>query len=140
GYFPEELKTGCITPIYKGGKKCEVSNYRPVCSLTPFSNFFERIIYDRMMNFIESNNILSKIKSGFRKEMSTESAIMNFIDKIDNGLDKINNTAAIFMVLRKAFDVLDHNILALKLDHYVFRGKSLELLLSFISNRKYFVC
>ena len=140
GYFPEELKTGCITPIYKGGKKCEVSNYRPVCSLIPFSKIFERIIYDRMMTFIESNNILSKTQFGFRKGMSTETAIINFIDKIHNGLNKRNHTAAIFMDLSKAFDVLDHNILALKLEHYGFRGKSLKLLLSFISNRKYFVC
>ncbi|CAL4201144.1 unnamed protein product, partial [Meganyctiphanes norvegica] len=93
-----------------------------------------------MMTFIESNNILSKTQFGFRKGMSTETAIINFIDKIHNGLNKINHTAAIFMDLSKAFDVLDHNILALKLNHYGFRGKSLELLLSFISNRKYFVC
>ena len=43
------------------------------------------------------------------------------------------------MDLSKAFDVLDHNILYTKLEHYGFRGKILELLKSFISNRKYFV-
>ena len=48
-------------------------------------------------------------------------------------------TIAIFMDLSKAFDVLDHNILYTKLEHYGFRGKILELLKSFISNRKYFV-
>ena len=30
GYFPNELKTGCITPIYKNGSKNDVKNYRPV--------------------------------------------------------------------------------------------------------------
>ena len=43
------------------------------------------------------------------------------------------------MDLSKAFDVLDHNILAQKLEHYGFRGKFLDLILSFISNRNYFV-
>ena len=30
GYFPNELKTGCITPIYKNGSKSDIKNYRPV--------------------------------------------------------------------------------------------------------------
>ena len=43
------------------------------------------------------------------------------------------------MDLSKAFDVMDHNILEVKLKHYGFRGKFLDLLMSFIRDRKYFV-
>ena len=43
------------------------------------------------------------------------------------------------MDLSKAFDVLNHDILYRKLEHNGFRGKFLELLMSFISNRKHFV-
>ena len=43
------------------------------------------------------------------------------------------------MDLSKAFDVLDHRILIQIIEHYVFRGKFRDLLVSFISNRKYFV-
>ena len=35
GYFPDKLKTGCITPIFKNGDRKKVNNYRPVCSLSP---------------------------------------------------------------------------------------------------------
>ena len=139
GYFPSELKEGCITPIYKGGPKTELNNYRPVCSLLPFSKIFERILYDCMINYIDKDNILSEKQFGFRKGRSTENAIINFIDNIYTGLENRQHTAAIFMDLSKAFDVLDHQILAIKLEHYGFRGKFLELLLSFISNRNYFV-
>ena len=139
GYFPSELKEGCITPIYKGGLKTELNNYRPVCSLLPFSKIFERILYDRMINYIDKHNILSEKQFGFRKGLSTENAIINFIDNIYTGLENRQHTAAIFMDLSKAFDVLDHQILAIKLEHYGFRGKFLELILSFISNRSYFV-
>ena len=139
GYFPNELKTGCITPIYKNGSKSDIKNYRPVCSLSPFSKIFERIIYNRMIEFIDQNNILSANQFGFRKGFSTESAIVQFINNVHNGLNKRNHTVAIFMDLSKAFDVLDHNILYKKLEHYGFRGKFLDLLISFISNRNYFV-
>ena len=139
GYFPTELKEGYITPIYKGGHKTELNNYRPICSLLPFSKIFERILYDRMINYIDKHNILNKNQFGFRKGLSTENAIIHFIDKIYTGLENRQHTVAIFMDLSKAFDVLDHQTLAIKLEHYGFRGKFLELILNFISDRNYFV-
>ena len=51
GYFPHELKIGCITPIFKSGERKNIKNYRPVCSLSPFSKIFERIIYNRIDSF-----------------------------------------------------------------------------------------
>ena len=81
GYFPNELKTGCITPIYKSGIKTEVNNYRPVCSLSPFSKIFERIIYNRMIIFIEQNQIFSKTQFGFHSGLSTESALQTLLIK-----------------------------------------------------------
>ena len=92
-----------------------------------------------MVDFIDQNKILSSNQFGFRKGLSTESAIIQFINNIHNGLNKRRHTIAIFMDLSKAFDVLNHNILFEKLEHYGFRGKFLELLTSFVSNRKYFV-
>ena len=121
--IPEELKTGCITPIYKNGPKNDVKTYRPVCSLLPFSKILEKIIYNRMIEFIDQNEILSSNQFGFRKGLSTESAIIQFINNIHNGLHYKHNTVAVFMDLSKAFDVLDHDILFKKLEHYGFRGK-----------------
>ena len=42
GYFPEKLKKGCITPIFKTGDRKKVNNYRPVCSLSPLSKIIEK--------------------------------------------------------------------------------------------------
>ena len=139
GYFPEELKIGRITPIHKKGSKTLINNYRPVCNLSPFSKIFERVIHNRMLEFINKNNIFSNTQYGFRKEMGTETALIDFTDFIHQGLLKRHNVGTIFMDLSKAFDVMDHNILKIKLEHYGFRGKFLDFLISFIENRKYFV-
>ena len=92
-----------------------------------------------MIAFIEKNNILSETQFGFRKGLSTEAALTQFIDEIHKGLNDRQYTAAVFMDLSKAFDVLDHEILKLKLEHYGFRGIILDFLLSFIKEREYFV-
>ena len=139
GYFPEESKLGCITPIYKKGDKDSIENYRPVCSLSPFSKIIERIIYDRMITFINKNNIFSNSQFGFRKGMSTESALIDYINKIQSGLNDNQYTISVLMDLSKAFDLMDHSILKIKLEHYGFRGNMLNFLMNFLNDRYYFV-
>ena len=139
GYFPAELKTGCITPIYKNGDRNNITNYRPICSLSPFSKIFERLIYNRMISFIEKYSILSNTQFGFRKNMSTETALINYINKIHDGLNKKHYVMSIFMDLSKAFDLINHSILKHKLEHYGFRGIFLDLIMNFVQNRQYFV-
>ena len=139
GYFPDELKTGCITPIYKGGNKDLINNYRPVCSLNPFSKIIEKVIYNRMISFIDKNNIFSPTQFGFRKGMSTETALIDYIDSIHSGLNKKHYIISVLMDLSKAFDLMNHNILKTKLEHYGFRGVFLNFLTSFLTDREYFV-
>ena len=139
GYFPQELKCGCITPIYKNGEKTSVKNYRPVCSLSSFSKIIEKVVYNRMMAFIDKHEILSSKQFGFRKKMGTETALAYYIDYLLSGLKDEKYTISIFMDLSKAFDVLNHNILKTKLEHYGFRSNFLNFIMNFIENREYFV-
>ena len=136
GYFPENLKVGCITPIFKGGEKDKIKNYRPVCSLSCISKIIEKVIANRMVNFLEDSDILSKTQFGFRKNMGTETALLNYIDNIQNQLNYHKYTISVFMDLSKAFDVINHEILKNKLDHYGFRGNFLNFLLNYMDNIK----
>ena len=139
GYFPSELKKGCITPIFKNGNKNTVNNYRPVCSLSPLSKIIEKVVYNKMINFIDKYNILTKEQYGFRKNMGTDTALANYIDSIIKNLNNNQVTVSIFMDLSKAFDVLNHDILKCKLEHYGFRNNFLQFIMSFIKDREYFV-
>ena len=64
---------------------------------------------------------------------------MELIDRITHELDLGNTPINIYIDLSKAFDTLDHNILISKLQHYGFKGAALQLLISYLSNRKQFV-
>ena len=139
GYFPRELKLGRITPVHKKGCKLSTMNYRPICNLSPFSKIFERIMYNRMLDFIKKCNIFSSAQFGFQKDMGTENALIEFVEYIQIGLTKRNNVGSIFMDLSKAFDVMDHSILKVKLEHYGFRGIFLDLLMDFLKDRQYYV-
>ena len=71
--------------------------------------------------------------------MGTETALAYYIDYLLSGLKDEKYTISIFMDLSKAFDVLNHNILKTKLEHYGFRSNFLNFIMNFIENREYFV-
>ncbi len=89
--------------------------------MSPISKIFERIIYDKMITFIDKNKIFSDTQFGFRRKMSTETALLKFMDYVHNGLASKHYIGTVFMDLSKAFDVMNHDILRQKLEHYGFR-------------------
>ena len=76
------------------------------------------------MDFLTSYNLLHKTQSGFRPAHSCETALLNMINK---WLDAINNgstVGAVMIDFKKAFDLVDHNILLKKLKCYKLTDKT----------------
>ena len=69
GVFPDGMKTAKVCPIFKSEIKNDVANYRPISILTTFSKIFEKIIANRLISFIDKNNILTSSQYGFRKNI-----------------------------------------------------------------------
>ena len=66
GIIPDELKIAVVTPIYKSSDKESFSNYRPISVLTCFSKILEKLMYKRIVTFLDKQNILSERQYGFR--------------------------------------------------------------------------
>ena len=65
GIFPEILKTGRVTPLHKEGDLTDVSNYRPITSLSVFSKLFEKLVHKRWTSFISRYNLIKTNQFGF---------------------------------------------------------------------------
>jgi hypothetical protein len=59
GIFPDQLKIAKICPIFKNGEKDVFASYRPISILPSFSKIFEKVLFNRMICYIESNKILT---------------------------------------------------------------------------------
>ena len=136
GYYPQNMKIARVVPIHKEGDINDVNNYRPISILTQFNWLFERIISKRLMNFFESNKIITTKQFGFLKKHSTEHAILDLKEYLLGSLNKRKISAVLFLDLQKAFDTVSHNILLQKLKHYGVRGLPHHLLSSYLSNRQ----
>ena len=82
GIFPDKLKIARVTPVFKSGDKCELSNYRPISVLPCFSKILEKIVYNRTVKFLDRNNILGSYQYGFRSKYSTSMALTDIANKI----------------------------------------------------------
>ena len=136
GYFPDVLKSSTITPVYKSGDKDAAGNYRPISVLSPLSKIIESCASEKIISFITAHNILGSNQFGFRKKHSTEHALMNFIDFVADEKEKGNFVLGIYVDIKKAFDSVNFQILFKKLQKYGIRGNSLNLIKSYLSNRK----
>ena len=139
GVFPEELKTANVLPLYKADDPMLFNNYRPVSLLTVLSKVFEKIMYNRLLNFLDTYDILFKNQFGFRKNHSTYMAMMLLMEEITKSLENGEYVIGIFLDFSKAFDTVDHDILLRKLYHYGIRGNALQWFESYLKNRKQFV-
>ena len=132
GKFPDMLKTGRVTPIYKKAEVDCIANYRPISTLPILGKIFERVIYTRLYSFVSSRNILSDTQFGFRKQHCTSHAIHHSVNFIKKSHSKSMNVLGISIDLSKAFD---HTILLKKLNPYGVRGISHKLISSYLKNR-----
>ena len=70
GTFPDILKIAKVIPMYKSKEKCNVSNYRPISLLSSISNFFEKVMHNRLYSFFQTNKMFYENQYGFRKQRS----------------------------------------------------------------------
>ena len=136
GTFPNCLKHSTIIPIYKKkGDRRNIENYRPISLTSEIAKLFERVIYKRLETFFETNEVYAKSQHGFRKKLSTTTAISDFLNNVYNKLDERFKVSGIFLDLSHAFDTVSHSILIDKLYKYGIRGIPLELIKSYLTNR-----
>lgn len=139
GIVPEELKIAKIIPIYKSGDKSLCNNYRPISLLPFFSKIMEKVVSKRVIDFLEKNNLLSENQFGFRKNKSTEHAVLSLTSNIMQNIDRNEFTIGVFIDLTKAFDTVPHDILLKKLESIGIRGLPNKWFASYLNNRKQFV-
>ena len=88
--FPSVEKCAKISPIYKSGERSSFDNYTPISVLNILSKVIERFVYQQLIDYLESNELLCPSQFGFRHGRSTLQAVTYLTDYIKQNADKGN--------------------------------------------------
>ena len=105
GKFPESWELATTIPIPKPGKyHTEPRNYRPIALTSCLCKTLERMINARLVWYLEINNLISPVQSGFRSERSTNDNLVRLETFIRDAFVKKEHVVAVFFDLEKAYD------------------------------------
>ena len=88
-----------------------------------------------MYNFLSDEDIVSTHQSGFRSLHSTVTALHEATDNWAFNIDRGNVNAVVFLVLKKAVETVDHDILQSRMNLYGIQEIALDWFRSYLTNR-----
>ncbi len=142
GTFPNSLKTAVVKPLLKKSNldNTVLSNYRPISNLPFIGKIIEKVVFNQLNNYLNSNGFLDNFQSGFRVHHSTETALIKIINDIRFNSDSGKISVLVLLDLSAAFDTVDHNILLERLENWVgLSGMALKWFRSYLEGRGYYV-
>lgn len=99
--FPSDWKSAMV---FKGGSGSDPNCYRPISILPFLSKVLEKVVLKQLNHFLDANQILSDLQSGFRAARGCLTATMKILEDIITYLDCKQSWIAAFIDLAKAFD------------------------------------
>ena len=125
-----------MIPIFKQGSRSLCDNYRPISVLPVLSKVFEKCIYNQLISYFSSENIITPTQYGFKPGSTTVDCLIDLIEEISTSLDQGDYAVSIFLDLSKAFDTVNHSILLSKLSFYGIQKPHIDWFKSYLNKRK----
>ena len=135
--FPDCWNVSSVVPVSKNvGERSTAKNYRPVGLLSVVSKIFEKLLNNRIFDYLENCSLFSDFQYGFRSSRSTADLLTVASDRIARAFNRSWDTRAVTLDISKAFDRVWHVGLLHKLKSYEIPGQIFGLIFSFFSNRR----
>ena len=137
GKFPESWELSTIIPVPKPGKDhTEPTNYRPIALTSCLCKTLERMINTRLIWYLESNNLISPVQSGFRSERITNDSLIRLETFIRDAFIKKEHVVAVFFDLEKAYDTTWRYGILRDLHELGLKGRLPVFIKSFLADRR----
>ena len=133
--FPSSWKNSHIRALLKTISPTSPSDTRPIALLPEMAKIQERLAYDQLLSYLESNNLFTPRQACYRKGHSTQTALLGVLDNIRNAVEDRKVTLLTLFDFSKAFDCIPHKKLLSKLRRYNLSDSAITWLHSYLIDR-----
>ena len=118
GKVPDFYKSSYISPLHKKDSRALPGNYRPISLTSHIIKIYERVLRKKLVEYLESNNLLCSNQHGFRSGRSCLTQLLHHFDDVMESISNNCDFDSIYLDYAKAFDKVDHQLLISKLNIY----------------------
>ena len=139
GAVPPQFKQAVVTPLLKkpGLDPNDLKNFRPVSNLPLISKILEKVVLTQLQKHLSENDLLEIRQSAYRKNHSTETALLSVVDGLLRNADDRLVSVLALLDPSAAFDTLDHPILLQRLETtFGISGTALHWFASYLEGRE----
>ena len=138
GILPDSCKEAIVIPIPKPGKdSTNPANYRPIALTSCICKTMERMVNDRLVWFLEKNQIIATVQSGFRKQRGTLDHLVRFETFIREAFIKKEHVVSVFFDLESAYDTTWKYGIMNDLHDFGIRGRLAYFISAFLDERQF---
>ena len=102
--FPNSWKFSLVVPVFKNvGERSAAKSYRPVSLLSVVSKVFEKLVNNRVVDYLEKCGLFSDFQYGFRSSWSTAYLLTVTSDRIASAFNRSGATRSVALDISKAF-------------------------------------
>jgi hypothetical protein len=134
--IPSEWKTAVVVPLYKNkGYTTDLNNFRGISILPIIAKLFEKVLSSQICYYFERNKLFFTGQHGFRRNHSCETASHEMTNDCLGYMSKNLITILLFVDFKKAFDLVNQDLLLYKLGNYDFNATAIALLRNYFKKR-----
>ncbi|KAK7111648.1 hypothetical protein V1264_011249 [Littorina saxatilis] len=135
GRLPKDWLSANVSCAFKKGDRHEPANYRPISLTSVLCKLLEHIIFRHIMSHFQAHKILTNLNHGFRSGYSTETQLLTTTSDLLQSFDQGKQIDMAILDFSKAFDIVPHDRLLLKLANYGITGPLHTWLHCFLAER-----
>lgn len=135
GQVPTSWKSSYLIPIPKKGSMIDIANYRGISMQAAIPKIFDRLLTEKLYSHV--NQIIPVSQHGFMRKKSTTTNLLEVTEFLHEHMKDKGQVDIIYFDFAKAFDRVDHGILAHKLAGLGMPKLFFRTIMSFVTNRRY---
>lgn len=113
--FPEEWSTCTVVPVFKKGDKADPNNYRGIALINTLLKVLTKVITNRLQTICSDLKLIVREQVGFMKSEECAVQAACLLECCQRRKIRDKDTYLCFLDLKKAYDMVPHDLLIAKL-------------------------